>query len=135
MLQKGSISGVRTIKILVADDELRLRKIVTLFLKKHGHDVVEVSTGEQALSAATHTVPDIIIMDINMPGMGGIEACRRLKTENLCKEIPLILLTANIDEKTKNEGFEAGAAAYMTKPFSPKGLLEKIKTVANTPKP
>ena len=113
-------------KILIADDELRLRKVVAMFLKKSGHDLIEVSDGQQALAALEDNDPDVVVLDVVMPVMDGIEALRRIRAGNRHKDIPVILLTANISVADREEGIKAGASAYVTKPFSPKDLLEKI---------
>jgi CheY-like chemotaxis protein len=112
--------------ILIADDELRLRKVVAMFLKKSGHDVREVSNGEQAIEALKTGETDVVVLDVMMPGMGGIEACRQIKNDPVLGSIPVILLTANVSAEDRELGFKAGAQAYVTKPFSPKDLLEKI---------
>ncbi|MDR0453680.1 MAG: response regulator [Deferribacteraceae bacterium] len=112
--------------ILIADDELRLRKVVATFLRKSGIDVSEVSSGEQALEALKSKIPDVIVMDITMPGMDGLEACRKIKSNPLYENIPVLLLTATISPNIRAEGLKAGAASYLTKPFSQKDLLEHI---------
>ena len=112
--------------ILIADDELRLRKVVAMFLRKSGHDVTEVPSGEQALEALKTGTTDVIILDVIMPGIDGIEICRRIKNDPLYKATPVLLLTANVSAEKRAESVEAGASAYVTKPFSPKDLLEKI---------
>ena len=112
--------------ILIADDELRLRKVVATFLRKSGLDVTEASNGEQALEALKTKIPDIIVLDIAMPGINGLEACRRIRSDPLYKDIPVLLLTASISAETRAEGREAGANDYVTKPFSQKELLDKI---------
>lgn len=112
--------------ILIADDELRLRKVVAMFLKKSGHNITEASSGEQAIEALTAAKPDVIVLDVMMPGIGGLEACTRIKSNEKYKNIPIILLTANISAEDREKGINAGADAYLTKPFSPKELLEKI---------
>jgi CheY-like chemotaxis protein len=116
--------------VLIADDELRLRKVVAMFLKKNGHDITEVSSGEQAIEALTKKTMDVVVLDVIMPGIGGLAACRAIKSNDAFKSIPVILLTANISAADREEGVKAGAEAYLTKPFSPKELLEKIEEVA-----
>ncbi len=115
--------------ILIADDELRLRKVVAMFLRKSGHEVTEVSSGEQTLESIKTKVPDVIILDVVMPGLDGLETCRRIKSDPAYKDIPVLLLTANISAEERAEGMKAGAIAYVTKPFSPKDLLEKITEI------
>jgi CheY-like chemotaxis protein len=117
-------------KILIADDELRLRKVVAMFLKKSGHEIIEVSDGEQALEVIKTNKPDVVVLDVIMPVMNGMEALRKIKASKDCKDIPVILLTANISTADREDGIKAGASAYVTKPFSPKDLLEKILETA-----
>jgi CheY-like chemotaxis protein len=112
--------------ILIADDELRLRKVVAMFLKKSGHDVKEASTGEQALETLKLGGTDVVVLDVVMPGIGGIETCRQIKNDPVLGNIPVILLTANVSSEDRELGIKVGAQAYVTKPFSPKDLLEKI---------
>lgn len=116
-------------KILIADDELRLRKVVSLHLKKAGYSVVETSNGKLAVELAEESAYDCIILDIMMPEMDGIEACKRIR-EKLGSDIPVIMLTAKADASDVEEGIEAGADAYLTKPFSPRELIEKIGELA-----
>ncbi len=113
-------------KILIADDELRLRKVVALYLRKCGHDVVEAENGKQAVEMAEKHDPDVIILDVMMPEMTGLEATKLLRQNERTKEKPIILLTANAGEKDYKLGGEAGADRYMTKPFSPKELMEAV---------
>lgn len=115
-------------KILIADDELRLRKVIALYMRKCGHTVLEAENGEEAIEAALENDPDIIILDVMMPKMTGIEASRKMRGDNRLKNKPIILLTANAGEDSHKEGLAAGANKYMTKPFSPKELLEAVET-------
>jgi CheY-like chemotaxis protein len=121
--------------ILIADDELRLRKVVAMFLKKSGHEVKEAATGEQALETLKSERADVVVLDVVMPGIGGIETCRRIKQDPSLNSIPVILLTANVSAEDRELGLNAGAQAYVTKPFSPKDLLEKIIETSALNKP
>jgi DNA-binding response OmpR family regulator len=118
-------------KILIADDELRLRKVVVLHLKKNGFEVVEASNGQKALDLLNTFEPDIIILDIMMPEKDGIEACKEIRSIEKYKNTPIILLTAKSGADDVEEGLEAGANEYITKPFSPKTLIEKINNLIN----
>lgn len=113
-------------KILIADDELRLRKVVALYLRKCGHDVLEAENGKQAVAMAEEHNPDVIVLDVVMPEMTGIEATKQIRQNERIKDKPIILLTANAGEKDRKLGSEAGADKYMTKPFSPKELMEAV---------
>jgi CheY-like chemotaxis protein len=112
--------------ILIADDELRLRKVVAMFLKKSGHEVTEVADGSQALAALRTKPYDVIVLDLVMPVLGGIDTCVAIKSMPEFKDIPVLLLTASVSAEERERGAAAGAAAYVTKPFSPKDLLERI---------
>lgn len=114
-------------KVLIADDELRLRKVVSLHLKKSGFEVIEAGNGKQALSMAQETSPDVIVLDVMMPEMTGLEACSAIKKLPEFQSVPIILLTAMADSEDVKKGHEAGADAYLTKPFSPKELIDIIR--------
>ncbi|MCD8491641.1 MAG: response regulator [Geovibrio sp.] len=115
-------------KILIADDELRLRKVVALHLKKAGFAVLEAGNGRQALEIAKEQKPDVIVLDIMMPEMNGLEACEALKADPELKDVPVILLTAMAEAGDIEKGGAAGAEYYLTKPFSPKELIDKINS-------
>ncbi|PLX70589.1 MAG: response regulator [Denitrovibrio sp.] len=114
-------------KVLIADDELRLRKVVSLHLKKSGFEVIEAGNGKQAIDIAQECMPDVIVLDVMMPEMTGLEACKALKALPELTSVPIILLTAMADSEDVKKGHEAGADAYLTKPFSPKELIDIIK--------
>ncbi len=118
-------------KILIADDELRLRKVVALYMRRCGHEVIEAENGQQAVDMAKTHKPDVIVFDIMMPIMTGLEATKILKNDEETKHIAVILLTANASEKDYKLGKEAGADKYITKPFSPKELMEAIAEMVN----
>lgn len=113
-------------KVLIADDELRLRKVVVLHLKKSGLDVIEVSNGVQAIERAKEEVPDVIVLDVMMPELNGLEALEKIKGDDRLKNIPVIMLSAKASQDDIKKGIELGANIYLTKPFSPKQLLEEI---------
>lgn len=116
-------------KILIADDELRLRKVVSLHLKKSGFDVQEAGNGAQAVTMAQANPPDVIVLDVVMPQMDGIEACKTIKSDPNLQSIPVILLTAKASSDDIETGKAAGANHYLTKPFSPKELVEIINSI------
>ncbi|GAB1536234.1 hypothetical protein ADMFC3_18650 [Geovibrio sp. ADMFC3] len=115
-------------KILIADDELRLRKVVALHLKKAGFAVLEAGNGKQAMTLAKEHKPDVIVLDIMMPEMDGLEACEAIKADPELAGIPIILLTAMAEADDIEKGNAAGAEYYLTKPFSPKELIDKINS-------
>ncbi|MGD9809262.1 MAG: response regulator transcription factor [Deferribacterales bacterium] len=117
-------------KVLIADDELRLRKVVSLHMKKSGFDIIEASNGLQAVKLAEEHSPDVIVLDVMMPEKTGLEACAELKANEKFANTPIILLTAMADSEDMKKGTDAGADAYLTKPFSPKELIDVIKSKA-----
>ena len=116
-------------KILVVDDEVYIVHILDFSLRMEGYEVVTALDGEQALEKARAEKPDLIVLDIMMPKLYGYETCKILKAEPETKDIPVILLSAkgrNVDQKI---GFEVGADDYITKPFSPRKLVERINAI------
>ncbi len=118
------------LNILVVEDEDAIREMLVMVLKQSGINVIDVPTAEAAqLSLADNAMPDLILLDWMLPGISGVELARRLKQDDLFKELPIILLTARGEEEDKIRGLEIGADDYMTKPFSPKELVARIKAV------
>ena len=113
-------------RILVVDDEPKIRSLVASYLTSDGFDVVEASSGEEAVSAVTRRKPDLVIMDIRMPGMDGLEALRKIRK---ISEVWVILLTARAEETDRIIGLSVGADDYVTKPFSPRELVARVKAV------
>ena len=113
-------------KILVVDDEIYIVHILDFSLGMEGYDVVTALDGEQALEKIKSEKPDLIVLDIMMPKLDGYEVCKTIKSDSATKQIPVILLSAkgrNVDQKM---GFDVGADDYITKPFSPRKLVERI---------
>jgi len=116
-------------KILVVDDEIYIVHILDFSLGMEGYEVVTALDGEQAIEKARAEKPDLIVLDIMMPKLDGYETCKILKAEKDTRDIPVILLSAkgrNVDQKI---GFEVGADDYITKPFSPRKLVERINAI------
>jgi len=116
-------------KILVVDDEIYIVHILDFSLGMEGYQVITALDGEQALEKARAEHPDLIVLDIMMPKLDGYETCKVLKSDETTKNIPVILLSAkgrNVDQKV---GFEVGADDYITKPFSPRKLVERINAI------
>jgi DNA-binding response OmpR family regulator len=116
-------------KILIVDDEKDIVKMLDYNLKKEGFRMVSASDGEDALDLAGREHPDLIILDLMLPGMDGLEVCKTLKKENKTSGIPIIMLTAKTQEADKVVGLEIGADDYVTKPFSPRELIARVKAV------
>jgi DNA-binding response OmpR family regulator len=115
-----------TKKILVVDDKAELRTLLKQYLTQEGFDVVGASNGQEALYVARHEKPDLILLDIMMPEMGGFEFMRSYSRE---ADTPIILLTAKLEENDKVLGLELGADDYITKPFSPRELTARVRAV------
>ncbi|MDD5730997.1 MAG: response regulator [Candidatus Omnitrophica bacterium] len=116
-------------KILIVDDEKDIVKMLDYNLKKEGFRTVFAYDGEEALNAANKERPGLIILDLMLPGIDGLEVCKTLKKENKTQSIPIIMLTAKTQETDKIVGLELGADDYITKPFSPGELVARIKAV------
>jgi two-component system, OmpR family, phosphate regulon response regulator PhoB len=115
--------------ILVVEDEPAIQELLALNLTQAGHNAIRALSVEQAQLLIRETLPDLIILDWMLPGMSGIEYARKLKTEEVTKAIPIIMLTARGEETDKVRGLEVGADDYVTKPFSPRELNARIKAV------
>ena len=116
-------------RILVVDDEIYIVHILDFSLGMEGYEVLTALDGEQALEKARTEKPDLIVLDIMMPKLDGYETCKRRKADPEIKDVPVILLSAkgrNVDQKV---GFEVGADDYITKPFSPRKLVERINAI------
>jgi two-component system KDP operon response regulator KdpE len=111
-------------KILVVDDEPQIRRVMRVILSSQGYQIAEARSGEEALNKFREFLPDLVLLDLNMPGMGGLEACRALRAGS---EVPVIILTIRNTEDEKVEALDAGADDYVTKPFSMKELLARIR--------
>lgn len=116
-------------KILIVDDDVDSLKLIGLMLKRQGYDVTVADSGGKALAKADAELPNLIILDVMMPDMNGLEVCRRLRANSKTVNIPIIMFTAKtlIDDKVK--GFEAGADDYLTKPTHPAELANRVKSV------
>ncbi|MCB1182488.1 response regulator [bacterium] len=113
--------------VLIADDEHNIRHILDFSLHAEGFDVLSAHNGEDALAMAREHRPDLIILDVMMPGRGGIETCRALKEDIETAGIPVILLTARVGQADRQAGNEAGADQYITKPFSPQKVIDTVQ--------
>jgi two-component system alkaline phosphatase synthesis response regulator PhoP len=112
--------------ILVVDDEPKIVKQARDYLEKGGFRVVGAGDGKTALAVARHERPDLVVLDLNLPGMDGLDVCRALRRES---DVPIIMLTARVDETDRLIGLELGADDYITKPFSPRELVARVRAV------
>jgi len=110
--------------ILVVDDEPQLRRAMKATLTDLGYSVIESKSGEEALEALRHDTPDLILLDLNMPGIGGLEACRAIRETS---DVPIIVLSVRNTERDKVQVLDAGADDYVTKPFGIQELLARIR--------
>jgi len=111
-------------KILVVDDDPQIRRVMKATLVGHNYEVMEARTGEDALAALPDGMPNLVLLDMNMPGMGGLETCRAIRGGS---DIPVIILSVRNSEKDKVAALDAGADDYVTKPFSIEELLARIR--------
>ncbi len=121
-------------KILVVDDELEIVKVVRAYLEQSGFRVITASDGPQALAVFRHEQPDLIVLDLNLPKLDGLDVCRTIRRES---NVPIIMLTARVEETDRLIGLEIGADDYITKPFSPREVAARVRTVLrrSTPAP
>ncbi len=113
-------------KILIIDDEPQIVEICRDYLKAAGYETVTASNGVQGLSFAHREKPDLIVLDLMMPDMNGLDVCRTIRRES---DVPIIMLTARVEETDKLIGLELGADDYITKPFSPRELVARVRVV------
>ena len=115
--------------ILIVDDESSIRELVKFNLQKEGYSIIETDNGLSAVTMAKTDKPDLIVLDLMLPGMDGLEVCRTLKGQQSTTAIPIVMLTAKDEEIDKIIGLELGADDYLTKPFSPRELVARVKAV------
>jgi two-component system phosphate regulon response regulator PhoB len=115
--------------ILIIEDERTLTKVLTYNLQREGYEVVVAHDGQEGLRKAQTLLPDLILLDLMLPLMDGLEVCRQVRAGDRTREIPIIMLTAKAEETEQIVGFSMGADDYVTKPFSIKVLLQRIKAL------
>lgn len=113
-------------KILIVDDDPRLRDLLRLTLERAGHAVAAACDGRAALVALSREAPDLVILDVGLPEMDGFETCRRMRAAS---EVPILFLTARDDEIDRVLGLELGADDYVTKPFSPREVVARVRAI------
>ena len=114
-------------RILIIEDELDLIQALKLRLEANGYEISEALDGQEGLNKAREEKPDLVILDIRLPKLDGFKVCRMLKFDEKYQKIPIIMLTARIQQADIQQGIEAGADAYITKPYKAADLLKKIK--------
>jgi len=114
-------------KILVVDDEPFILRSLTFILKKNGYDVDSATNGEEAIDAILGAHPRLVFLDLMMPKMNGLEVCTEVRRHEDLNDIHIIMLTAKGQDRDREKGLEAGANEYLTKPFSPSKVLERVR--------
>jgi DNA-binding response OmpR family regulator len=117
------------VKILIADDEVYMVRLLELTFKKGGYEVISCRDGQEALALAASALPQLIVLDVIMPGLDGLGALRQLKENPATKNIPVVVLSAKGHALTKVEAELAGAAVFLAKPFSPNQLLGEVRKI------
>ena len=117
------------VRILVVDDEPDILELIRYNLTRNNYDMTGVASGEEAFASVRTSPPDLVVLDLMLPGIDGLEVCRRLKSDARTAGIPVIILSAKGEEADVVTGLELGADDYLTKPFSPRVLLARIKAV------
>ena len=115
--------------ILVVEDDEDIQELVRYNLDREGYRVREAVSGEEAILAVKSKVPDLVILDLMLPGIDGLEVCRHLRSKTNTRDVPIVILTAKGEEADVVAGLELGADDYITKPFSPRVLIARIKSV------
>ena len=113
-------------KILLVDDEKKIISLVRAYLEREGYEVIEATDGQQAVEAFRRSTPDLIVLDLMLPKLDGLEVCREIRRTSA---VPIIMLTARDEDADKLIGLELGADDYMTKPFSPRELVARVRAV------
>ncbi len=113
-------------KILVVDDEPEIVKLVRAYLERAGFSVVTADDGQQALAVFRHERPNLVVLDLNLPGLDGLDVCRALRRDS---DVPVIMLTARLEETDRLIGLELGADDYVLKPFSPREIVSRVRAV------
>ena len=116
-------------KILIVEDEPEIRELLAFTLSREGYDVLEAETAEAALVKMDSRMPDLAVVDWMLPGMDGVELARRIRRDEVGSDLPIIMLTARGDEPDKLKSFASGVDDYITKPFSPRELLARVKAL------
>jgi len=123
-------------RVLVVDDEQELRRLIGLLLEKSGFDVLRAASAFEALDLLRESTPDLIILDVMMPDVDGIELCRQIRSRQQTARTPVLMLSARSEPKIVQSAFEAGASDYLSKPITPlalkKAVQDHLKTIASS---
>ena len=114
-------------RILLVEDQDAIRRLIEALVKARGHEVVAVNSGAKAIEASMKTPPDLVLLDLHLPGQyDGFEVCRRIRGTSETSKVPVVVISARDDEEARRKAAEAGATSYYGKPFSPTALLDEI---------
>lgn len=120
-------------RILIVEDQDSIRKMIEALVQARGYDVTAVPSGAKAIDVALTSPPDLVLLDLMLPGQfDGLAVCRRLRSEPATEKVPILIITALDDDESRAKAAEAGATAYYTKPFSPTALLKEITKLRST---
>lgn len=124
-------------RILLVDDSQSIRSLIQVFLMKHGYEFLEAETGERALGILKLVPADLVIVDVNMPGMGGLELVRQIRqhTKTSVRDTQVVLLTGDKDPDTRSKGLEVGANGFLSKPVSAEQLNQVVQNLLSAPPP
>jgi DNA-binding response OmpR family regulator len=129
MVLSAARGASRRPRVLIVDDDPLIRNVVRAVLEDGSYDLEEAASGEEALRAASRRPPDVVLLDVMMPGLDGFEVAERIKKDARLKEAVVVMLTAKDAPEDRRRGLEAGADAYFTKPFSPLELLSTLSGI------
>ena len=129
-MESGTVTG----RVLVVDDEADIRCLLQFKLEQAGYEVEMAEDGPAALSVTESWQPDVVVLDVGMPGMTGYDVCKKFRDTAGMRDVPVIMLTARTQATYSTLGYMAGADLYMTKPFSPRDLLTRIEEVRSQPR-
>ncbi len=115
--------------VLIVDDEADIRNLIAMNLRREGFEVVTAEAGAEALEAARDRTPSLVVLDLMLPDLPGTEVCRRLRADAATRDVPVLMLTARSEEIDRVVGFEVGADDYVTKPFSVRELMLRVKAI------
>jgi two-component system phosphate regulon response regulator PhoB len=128
-MPQGPVAGKGRLRILIIEDERDLTEVLSYNLQREGYEPIVAHDGQEGLRKAQTLLPDLIILDLMLPTMGGLDICRELRSGERTRDIPIIILTAKAEETDQVVGFSMGADDYVPKPFSVKVLLHRIKAI------
>jgi two-component system, OmpR family, phosphate regulon response regulator PhoB len=126
---------VTALRVLIVEDEPDIRDLIVFHLEREGYQVVKARSGADALRQAQASPPDLVLLDLMLPEMDGLEVCRRLRQNPATQAVPIVMLTARGDEVDRVLGLEMGADDYVVKPFSPRELVARIRAVLRRTRP